>query len=292
MLPQSYGPFPYSAIIDRPPLHWPNGAYVAVWIVPNIEFCHLDQPVPHEPKFFPNVQAWSHRDYGNRVGVFRFMDVLSRRNIRATVALNSDVCLFHPRIIERGVELNWEFMGHGRTNSRALHLYPPEEEADVIGTALSTIASATGTRPSGWLGSGMHETWNTLDILAAEGVRYVGDWINDDQPYIMNVGARELVSIPYSLELNDIRQIKSGGKTAREFEQMIEDQFEVLYREGQASGRVMAIALHPYVMGMPHRIGALERALDFIGQREHVWFATGNEIAAAYLAQTPTSKAP
>ena len=287
MKPSSYGPFPYAPIIQRPKLEWPNGARLALWIIPNIEFFSLADPNPASPtKLIPDVPTWAARDYGNRIGVFRFMEVFDRYGIRATVALNSDICIHHPAIIEEGMKRKWEWMGHNMTNSRRLIDYPAGEEEGVIKTALATIAKSTGARPKGWLGSGLQETWNTLDYLAAEGVQYVCDWTNDDQPYVMSLdGGKQILSVPYSHDINDIPAFERHNRMADEFRQMICDQFDTLYREGAQSARAMAICLHPYLTGKPYRIAALDRALDYICRHDGVWLATGSEIARHYRAQ-------
>src|SRR5882757_4649691 len=195
MKPAPYGPFPYSPIIRRPRLSWPDGAQVALWVIPNIEFFSLMEKVPAGSGGpgtpVPDIPSWSARDYGNRVGVFRLMQVLDRHRIRATVALNADLCAQHPTIIEEGQKRSWEWMGHNEA--------PPGEEQRIIHDALATIAQATGKRPLGWLGSGLQETWDTLDLLAAEGCEYVCDWTNDDQPYAMSLdGGGSLIAMPYS----------------------------------------------------------------------------------------------
>ena len=290
MKPQPYGPFPYSPIIQRPRLEWPNGARVALWVSPNIEFFSLDDAVPlgsggtgAKP---PDVPTWAIRDYGNRVGVFRLMEVLDRYAIRATVALNSNICLQHPIIIEEGQKRHWEWMGHNETNTKRLNEVPPDEEPNIIRHAFATIARSTGIKPLGWLGSGLQETWNTLDYLAAEGCVYVCDWTNDDQPYLMTLnGGQQLVSVPYNQDINDKPAYEKLNRTAVEFQEMICRQFDVLYREGAESGRVMAICLHPYLTGQPYRIGALDAALAYICRHEGVWLATGSEIARQYLAK-------
>src|SRR5215831_8311575 len=283
-----YGPFPYSPIIRRPRLSWPNGAQVALWIIPNIEFFSLAEKVPAgsggSGAPVPDVPTWSVRDYGNRVGVFRLMEVLDRYEIRATVALNSDLCAHHPVIIEEGQRRKWEWMGHNETNTRRLNELKSGEEPGVIARTLDTIACATGARPVGCLGSGLQETWATLDLLAAEGCEYVADWVNDDQPYMMDLeGGRRLVSVPYSHEINDKPVFERAHRTADEFKEMICRQFDVLYREGAQSGRVVAIAIHPYLTGVPHRIGAFDAALEYICRHQGVWLATGKEIATSYL---------
>jgi allantoinase len=290
MKPGPYGPFPYSPIIRRPKLSWPNGAQLALWVIPNIEFFSLTEKVPAgaggSGAPVPDVPAWSARDYGNRVGVFRLMQVLDRYGVRGTVALNSDLCGHHPEIIEEGQKRKWEWMGHNESNTRRLNEAPPGEEAGIIRRTLATIEKATGVRPKGWLGSGLQETWNTVDLLAAEGCDYVSDWTNDDQPYMMTLeGGKRLVAMPYSHEINDKPAFEKFHRTADEFKDMICRQFDVLYREGAESGRVMAIALHPYLTGVPHRIDAFDVALAYICKHDRVWKATGAEIAQHFATQ-------
>jgi peptidoglycan/xylan/chitin deacetylase (PgdA/CDA1 family) len=285
MKPARYGPFPYSPIIDRPKLTWPGGARVALWVIPNIEFFPLDEPIPpFGPETVPDVSNWSTRDYGARIGVFRLMDVLGRHKLRGTVTLNSEVCEAYPPIIEECMKLDWEIMGHNQSNSRVLMGIPPDEEQALIKDVFATIEKSTGKRPRGWLGSGLKETWHTLDYLLDEGCEYIADWVNDDQPYRMDVNGRQMVSIPYSTEINDLPAFYRYFRSADEFEQMICRQFDTLYAEGEEQGRVMAICLHPFVIGMPHRISCLDRALDYICGHEHVWLATGSEIIDHYLS--------
>ena len=290
MQPASYGPFPYVPINRRKPWKWPNGARLALWVIPNLEFFHLDTPLAGHPweksseYKAPTVRAWGQRDYGNRVGVFRVMEVLSKYGIRATATTNADICDFHPQIIEDAVKLGWEFMGHNKTNSTRLTALAPDEERALIRYCLDKLEQATGKRPVGWLGSGLAETWHTLDYLIEEGCLYVSDWVNDDQPYRMKVNGREIVYVPYSYEVNDSNQINYRFGTGDEFERIIKRTFDVLYREGAQSARVMAICLHPFMIGVPHRIGALDAALKYICDHEGVWLATGSEIARAYLA--------
>ena len=283
MEPSRYGPFPYTPINRRPKLTWPGGARVAVWVIPNIEFFPLNEPVPGaRGPVVPEVYAWSVRDYGARVGVFRIMDVLSKRDIRASVTLNAEVCDAYPQIMEDAMALNWEFLGHNQSNSRPFHATPPEGDKQLVHDTMARIAETTGKRPRGWLGSGLQETWDTLDYLADEGLDYVCDWVNDDQPYFMEARGRKIVNLPYSAEINDLPQFRAG-RSNEEFESMIRHQFDTLYREGAESGRVMAICLHPYIIGQPHRIGALDRALEHICSHAGVWKATGTEIVEHYL---------
>jgi peptidoglycan/xylan/chitin deacetylase (PgdA/CDA1 family) len=294
MKPRSYGPFPYSPIISRPKLEWPNGAHVALWIIPNIEYFSLEErPGGYGPGGkIPDVVMWGERDYGNRVGVFRIMDVLDRYGMRGTVALNSNLCAEHPQIIEEGNKRKWEWMGHNESNTRRLNEAPPGEEANIIRRTLDTIAQASGRRPTGWLSSGLQQTWDTLDLLAAEGVEYQGDWCIDDQPVTMTLdNSRSIIAMPYTQQLNDKSSIERRFVSGDGFCQMICDSFDVLYKEGAKSGRVMAIALHPYIIGVPHRIAALDKALKYISKHKKVWKATGSEIARHFNAQIGTGAA-
>lgn len=290
MKPSSYGPFEYSAIIDRPKLALPNGARVALWVGPNIEYFHLDQPLAGEKA--PYVAGWAERDYGNRVGVFRMMDVFDRYDLRATVCLNSDICLHHPRIIEEGMKRNWEWMGHGKTNAVHLPTLSPEAQRETIHESLEVIEKHTGKRPRGWLSPALKEDWNTLDFLADEGIDYICDWCNDDQPISMKLDSgKPMVAVQYAHELNDLPVFIRNNQTPEAFRDMITRSFDVLYREAERddTAKVLAIALHPFVSGIPHRIDAIDQALEHICKHDKVWRTTGSEIVDAFLAQQPES---
>ena len=288
MKPRSYGPFPYVPIHQRPKITWPDGAHVALWLAPNIEYFPLDEKVLFGTGLVPDVISWAPRDYGARIGIFRIMDVLSKYGIRGTVALNSDVCDVYPQIIDECMRLDWELMGHNQTNSRPLTQIDPASEADVIAGTFDRIEAATGKRPRGWLSAALGETWDTLDHLIDAGADYVCDWVNDDQPYLMDVDGRQLVSIPYSSETNDFGPFLRFGHSPEQFADTLRRQFDVLYEEGAESGRVMAICLHPFLIGQPHRIRALESALEYICGHDKVWKATGSEIIDHYLASGAT----
>lgn len=277
-----------SLIFERKHFSWPKGKTLAVWIIPNVEAWAFDSPhglatSPNTRNVVPDVINFAWREYGIRVGLWRIADVLEAAGIRATVALNSSVCEIFPRAVAEMKKKGWEFMGHGITNSQLLSsLSNVEEEKDVIRTALGTIEQGTGERPKGWLGPALAETYDTLDILAAEGVRYVGDWNNDDQPYRMKVKTGEILSIPYCMELNDIGLFARNGYTGRQYMDAIVDQFETLYSESKNLARVMGIPLHPFLVGQPLRIKYFQRAIAHMRRRNRVWFATGAEIAEAY----------
>ena len=288
MEPRRYGPFPYTPIRGRPKLTWPDGARVALWVAPNIEFFPFNEAIPFSIGTNPDVLGWSVRDYGARVGVFRIMDVLSRHGIRGTVCLNSEVCDAYPQVLEEAMKLDWEFMGHGESNARSTDGLSLEDERKSIFTTFDRIEEFTGKRPRGWLSPNIRMSWNTFDILVEAGCEYFCDFTNDDQPYLMDIGGKRMVSVPYSLEINDFPAFMFQNRTAEEFETMIKRQFDVLYREGAESGRVMAICLHPFLIGVPHRIDALDSALEYIRGHDGVWLATGSEIMDHYLSSGAT----
>lgn len=284
MKPGRSGPFPYSAIIHRPKLTWPKGKRLAFWVIPNIETFALDEKMPEGGSNIPNVFSWARREYGNRVGVFRLMQVLARYDIRATVALNSEVCDAAPAIVEEGKKLGWEFMGHGESNTRRLSdTKSIEEERALINRTLTRIEKATGQRPRGWLGPGLQETWNSLDLLVEAGIDYLGDWTIDDQPVLLETSPKKLVSIPYGHDMGDKTAVGQLSYPPEYFTKMMIDTFNVLYRESADSGRVMPLSLHPYITGVPHRIDSLDKGLEYICRHEDVWFATGSEIVLHYI---------
>ena len=289
MQARDYGPFPYLPIHQRPKVSFPGGARVALWIIPNLEFFSLRHGLSGHPTEAkgnaPTVRPWALRDYGNRVGIWRIMDLLNKLNLRASPTLNTDICEHHPQIVQEGMKLGWEFLGHNKTNTQRLTEMDAATERQTIEDCARRIEQMTGVRPRGWLGAGLAETWNTLDNLIDSGFQYVADWTNDDQPYTMTMDdGRKITSVPYSYEVNDSPFLYYRNGTIDEFEKLIKRQFDVLYEEGAHSGRVMAICLHPYIIGVPHRIKALESALRYIQSHDQVWYATGSEIAAHHVS--------
>jgi peptidoglycan/xylan/chitin deacetylase (PgdA/CDA1 family) len=285
-VPQHHGRFEYSAIVDRKPLRWRNGARVALWVIPNIEHFLFDRPSTRLADgglgLNPDVLNYSWRDYGVRVGIWRMMDIMERYGIKGTVALNSDVCTHYPRIIEAGNALGWEWMGHGTTNSVLINRQTEAEERELVKSVVEAIHKGTGKRPRGWLSPALSETTRTLDILAAAGIDYVGNWVNDDQPYAMRVRSGRMLSMPYSAEINDIPALLGLHQSPQMFGQMIRDQFDVLYEDGAKTGRVMSVCLHPFLIGHPHRSKYLDQALKHITSRQEVWLTTGSQIADWY----------
>lgn len=269
--------YDYSPISTRPKLKWPNGARVAVFIVPNVE--HWDVK---DDKGHMDVRNEPRNDYGLRVAIWRLFDIFAQRGIRTTIALNASVCRFYPELIAAFKQRGDELMGHGMTNSERLDTLSPAAAAAVVREAVTLIRSSTGERVRGWLGPGLAETDGTLDALLAAGLEYVCDWgAADDQPFRMKNG---LYAVPYTLDINDIGLIDRQGTPASEFGAYIVDAFDTLYREGEDQARVLPIALHPFLIGAAHRAPHLAKALDYIRHHDHVWFARGGEILDAYRA--------
>jgi allantoinase len=276
-----------SFIAERKPFKWPGDASLAVWFAPNVEVWQYDSAfgvgiTPNPTNYVPDVFNYAWREYGMRVGLWRLADVFDAAGVKATVALNSQVCEVYPKAIEEMKKRGWEFMGHGTTNSNTLGGLDPQVERDTIRGILKTIEQATGRRPRGWLGAGLIETYNTLDILAEEGVIYCGDWNNDDQPVAMKVKSGKMFGVPYCNEINDIPLYIRKGYTGEQYLRSVIDQFDVLYADSRKQPRVMGIPLHPMISGQPLRIRYLEKAIAHMKEHQGVWFTTGSEIVDAY----------
>ena len=280
--------YDYSPIIDRPKFELPNGARVAFWVGLNIEHYEVDRPSTSifggTAGLQPDPLNYGWRDYGPRVGIWRMIDVLDKYRMRASVLLNSDVCERHPRIIEEGVKRHWAWLAHGKNNSIFEAGMTSEQEREYLTDVVQTISRATGEQPKGWLGPALTETFNTPEILAELGLTYLLDWCSDDQPFPLNVKAGRMISVPYSIEMNDVSLFVGKSLAGADFAQIVMDQFDVLYEEGTHTGRVMCLALHPFIVNQPFRHKYLDKALAYIAGHDQVWLATSDEIADWYFA--------
>jgi peptidoglycan/xylan/chitin deacetylase (PgdA/CDA1 family) len=279
----------YSAIVDRPRLRWPGGARVALWVVPNLEHYEylpregqMRDAWPRSPH--PDVLNYSSRDYGNRVGVWRLFDLLDRHGIRGTTSFNVAAFEHYPAVLEGCLARNWDYMCHGVYNTRYHYGMSEAEERAEILDCVNSFRRLTGRQLAGWLSPALSNTLNTPDLLAEAGIKYYCDWVHDEQPAPMRVRRGRLITIPYSVDLNDA-PVQLQGHEGDEFERMICDAFDVIYADSAESGRVMCVAIHPYISGQPHWIRHVDGALAHICAHEGVWKATGEEIADAWLAQ-------
>ena len=278
--------FDYSAIVDRKPWKLPKGARIAVWTIVNIEEWDIEKPMarqyltaPQGVSTVPDIPNWAWHEYGMRVGFWRLHEALTTRKIPVTTSINANVCNAYPRVAQAMLDAGWEFMGHA-VKQGAMHIQP--DQRAVIRESIRILEKFTGKKPKGWLGPGLTETFETLDLLKEEGVEYVSDWVNDEQPYEIRTTHGLLVSVPYSIELNDIPMMVIQHHTSDEWLRRCVDHFDRLYAEGARQPRVMALAVHPYNSGVPHRIKYFEAVYDYIRKKKGVWMTTGEEIYEWY----------
>jgi allantoinase len=277
----------YSAIVDRPPLKLPNDARVAVWTIVNVEEWSIERamprtvlPPPYGQPLLPDLPNWAWHEYGMRVGFWRFAEVLEKFKLKATLAINGSVIKSYPRVASAALKAGWEFMGHGYIQRPMHHV---EDQKKSIVETVAAIKDFTGKKPRGWESPGLTETYDTIDWLAEAGIEYVADWVLDDQPCTIQTAHGPIVSVPYTVEMNDIAMMVLQNHPSEEWLRRGVDQFDRLYAEGEKSARVMAISVHPYISGVPHRIGYLEKLYDYILQRPGVLMWTGEQILDWYL---------
>ncbi len=277
----------YLPSIDRPRVEWPDNARVAFWVAPNVE--HYEYLPPRDPSRnpwprtpWPEVQGYGYRDYGNRVGFWRMLEAFDRHQIRATVSLNLAVFDHYPEVAQAMTQRDWEVMSHGIYNTRYLHALSEDEERAFYRDCIDSLERHTGQALLGMLGPAVSNSMATPDLMAEAGLIYHADWVHDDQPVPIRVETGRLVSVPYTTELNDVPVFLQHFDTD-EFVAMAKAQFDQLWREGETSGRVMCLAVHPYLMGMPHRVDHLAQIFDYVLSHEGVWQATAGEIAQHFL---------
>jgi allantoinase len=282
--PNLYDYWPYR---DRPKIVWPGGKKLAFWVAPNIEFYEFDPAKnpgrPGWPKPAPDVVGYSQRDWGNRVGHWRLMELLDKYGLRGSVSLNVALCDHHPEIIEACVDREWEFFSHGIYNTRYSYGMDEAQERAIIEDAVRTVEKASGQRIRGYLAPALTHTERTLDLIAENDFWYTCDLFQDDQPQPVKTRSGKLISLPYSLEVNDVITYGALGMSPARYTDILKRHFDQLLEEGEKSGTVMCIPLHAYLVSQPHRIGPFEQALKHIvSHADDVWFATGAEIAGFY----------
>lgn len=285
--------YDWSNLFERKAVAWPGKARLALWVVPALQWYPLDlQSKPVAPpggynRPYPDFRNYSHRDYGLRVGVFRIMKLLDSLGIKATVAMNSAVAERYPVLVEEVNKRGWEIMAHGVHMGR-MHYggMDARQEAELVRESVSKLRRITGQRVRGWLSIGKSESANTPELVAAEGIEYLCDWANDDMLYPFRTAKGPLWSMPHTQEIDDRHMLLELKHREQEYVLQIKDQFDALYAEaGRYGGRILPIALHPWVIGHPYRIRYLEQALRYIVGHEGVWSATGAEILDAFRTQ-------
>ena len=279
---------PYLPITDRPRIKWPNDARVAFWVAPNVEhyeylptFDGKRNPWPRTP--YPDVQNYSYFDYGNRVGFWRMLQVLDAHQVRCTVSLSLSVLYHFPEIADAMLSRDWDFMSHGFYNTEYMTTFDEARERAFLEDNIGTFRRHTGRSLKGFFGPSASSTERTPDLLAEYGFLYYCDFMHDDQPMPLRVKSGRLISMPYTMDINDGALLRTYGDSDY-FVQVCKAQFDQLYEESGESGRVMCLALHPCWTGQPHRVRALGSVLDYILRHDGVWQTTADEIAEHFLA--------
>jgi len=284
--------YDWSMLPDRKPVAWPNQARVALWVVPALEWFPLNMAgQPFKPPgamqtAYPDLRHYTLRDYGNRVGIFRIMKALEKHGIRPTVAVNAAVAVRYPSLSKECTQRGWEIMANGLDMDHLHHGgLAVDDEKKLIDTTLDILRRASGQAVRGWLSPAKSESAATLDLLGAAGLDYVCDWVNDDMPYAMRTASGPVHAMPHPIDMDDHTILVQNHHTEDDFRDQLCDQFDLLYKESAtAGGRIMAISLHPWVIGQPYRMRALEEALAHIMRHPGVWAATGGEILDAWKA--------
>lgn len=288
---QSFGPlpthgrFPYSAITKRPTYRWPNGAGLAVYIGFNLEHFAFGEGLgarlgPACPE--PDVLNYAWREYGNRVGAWRCMDLFDSLALPAAVLANTALYDHCPELLEACLKRGYELVGHGHTNARQQGTLGEEDERALLAHCRARMLAQSGQAPGGWLSPWISESMVTPDLLAETGYRYTLNWCHDDQPVRMTSrSGRPLWSIPYPQEVNDIPMIIARQMDGKDFAQLIIDNADEMLEQARLQPLVMGIALHPYLVGQPYRLRHLRRALAHLAaarERGEVWFTTPGAI--------------
>lgn len=287
--PKLYDYWPY---LNRPKIVWPGRKKLAFWVAPNIEFYELDPPSNPQrtpwPRPTPDIVPYSYRDHGNRVGHWRLMELMDKYGVRGSVSLSTAVCQHHPEIIEACTARGWEFFAHGIYNTRYTYGMSRAQEDAMIKDSIKTIKDATGQRVRGYLAPALTHSKHTIELLAENNIWYSCDLFQDDQPQPLITKGHtkkksKLISMPYSLEVNDHYAFNVYGQSARQYADLLKKHFDQLLREGADSGTVMCIPIHAYLIGRAHRIGPFAEVLDYItGHKDEVWVTTAAEIANYY----------
>jgi peptidoglycan/xylan/chitin deacetylase (PgdA/CDA1 family) len=290
MLPRER--LPFSAIVDRPPLTLPRGGKVIVWTVVNLEVWDISRPMPRTilpppsgQNVLPDVANWSWHEYGMRVGVWRLFDLFRRLDLRPTLSCNARVIEDYARVAEQARAAGWEFMAHGYDQ---IPMHRLEDQRGVIHRAMDIIERFCGQRSLGWLGPGLTQTYETPDLLAEAGVRYIGDWVFDDEPTTIATSHGPLVTLPYNFETHDITTMVLQHHESPYWATKCRDTLDRFVQEGSERVKIMTVALHPYIIGQPHRLRYLEEAYADINSREGVVHMNGAEILDWYVAQRPS----
>ncbi len=283
--------YPYSALPERPDLRWPGGENLAFWVMLHLEYWELEPPAGahKDPRFQgaygsfnPDYIGFTQREYGNRVGIFRVLQLLERFKLKVCVAANAGAIDRYRYLVDACLTRGYEFVAHGEYQNRMITSnWSEQEERAAIEKTTATLQSATGVRPRGWLSPDCGESTRTPQLIAEAGYDYLLDWPNDDQPYMMTTQPN-LVSIPNHLEWDDVQALWLRKIPNPRYPEIVGEAFRGLHEEGEASGRLFGLSLHPWVIGQAQRIKYLEQALSDITEIDKVWQTTTGKIASYY----------
>lgn len=272
----------YSAITERPPLKLPDDNRIVVWPIVNVEEWEVERPMPRKilpaptgVEISPDLPNWSWYEYGMRVGFWRMKRAFDERGITPSLSLNARICETYEPVARAALDGGWEFLAHSYVQMPVHKL--EDEEANLLKT-LEVIEQFTGKKPAGWMGPGLGQTYDTPDLLTKHGVKYSADWVFDDEPIVIDTANGPLVTLPYTVELNDIPMMLVQHHESEYFARQVTDHFDRLWQEGEERAKIMAIGVHPYVSGVPHRIKYLEQVLDYMASRPGTLFWTGEQI--------------
>ena len=282
--------YDWSMLVSRKPVEWPDKARVALWVNVSLQYFPLNQqgkPFPPNGGMttsYPDLRHYTLREYGNRVGIFRLLKAFDEYDIAPTFAINAQLAERYPYLINKLVKRGDEIIGHG-WNMDTPHYGGQDraEEAEIIVRSLNTLRKLTGQPVEGWLSPSKSQSSNTPELLVKNGVKYMCDWINDDMPYPFRTPAGEITAMPLSTELEDRFIMQANLHSESEYADQIEDAFDYLYNEAEEQGgRMLALSIHPWMLGQPHRIGKLEQVLEYITGHSHVWSASAKDISTAW----------
>ncbi|HEU4342427.1 MAG TPA: polysaccharide deacetylase [Candidatus Binatia bacterium] len=302
--PSSYE---YSALPDRPPLRFPNGARLALIITINLEYWEKSRPGQKEPLFtggpmtIPHALAgdvwdtanWTWREYGQRVGVWRLIDMFDSAGVKPSCTVNGLIMVERRRIVDAVNERGWELVPHNWAQNDLLTDYAanPYAERAVIKRTLDKFQEVVGRPAKAWLSSAIRGTPHTPAFLKEFGLIAYCDYLNDDQPYLIKTVHGSIVCIPYSNDINDFNLFARGGLSPASGLETLKACFDQLYTEGEKTGRIMNLGLHPHVIGQPHRIAALREFVTYARSHKDVWLPSREELATWYMDNSDAAKA-
>ena len=286
--------YDWSMLQKRPKISWPDGKHLALWVNVGLQYFPLNQKgIPFKvpggmTKPYPDLRHYSLRDYGNRVGIYRFFKAFEKYNVKPSFAVSTRLAERLPYLINKVVDRGDEIICHGY-HMDAIHFGGQDigEEAELVKKSLEGLRHITGQAIKGWISPAKNESHNTPDLLAQNGIEYFCDWVNDDMPYPFKTKNGELTAMPLSTELEDYHIILNNQHSAESWAEQACDACDYLLHEAQGSGgRILSLNIHPWVLGQPHRMAQLERVLEYVTSKTGVSSAYAGEIQSAWQDST------